>query len=96
MSEHKFQLPTAAQGVAGLEKLVEQIGAQNLVQFIRWSRDTTDASLTDFIAVLAHREITAVRDKNPDMHYREAKLTVAKRWGYEGTSLANFNRLLAR
>lgn len=96
MSELKFQLPTRADGFDGLERLVDVIGAENFVQFVRWSRDTTDDIMTDFTATLAHREVEAVQGKNPDMQYRDAKIAAAKKWGYEGTLLANFNRLLNR
>lgn len=96
MSNGTFQLPDPSAGPQGLQELVDAVGTQNFQRFIRWSRDKTDATITDFVSMLAAGEVIDVMTNNPDMSYITARHQIARRWGYIGTSLTNFYRYADR
>jgi hypothetical protein len=96
MSGTSFTLPTPDQGFDGLEALVKAVGTQPFQQFVRWARDSTDGTLTDFIAHLAANEILELMTNNPDMTYTAARLQIAHKWGYSGTRLTGFYRYAER
>ncbi len=92
MTKTTFQLPTRKDGFDGLETLIQTVGIQNFQQFMRWARDKHDTTITDFISVKAATEVLDLKANNPDMTYVQARLQIARRWGYSGTSLTNFYR----
>lgn len=96
MAPKAFRLPTPAEGVEGLNNLMEIVGIENLHQFLRWARDTTDTQITDFVELIAGQQIDDTMKANPGTTYVTARLLVAKRWGYFDTGLSNFYRFANR
>lgn len=92
----EFKLPTPDEGMDGLARLVEIVGPDNFQECARWFRDNKNSTVTDFIGLLALREIEKFMDRNPDVAFDDARLVIAKRWGFFGPQGSNFTRYVER
>lgn len=90
------KLPTAEDGTAGLDQLVEIYGAENVLQHLQFVRNPKNTEVRDWFGVLAYRAVEQYMARNPDVSRAAATRRVGERLGYTGVNASNFNRLIAR
>lgn len=96
MGVHLDRLPTAADGEAGLDKLVELFGARNVFLHIRFMRDhTTKPDIVGITAkLLAASMLRQIMSKDKTVDRDTARLRLAIRLRYADTERTNFYKRL--
>jgi len=87
-----FRLPTPDEGVDGMLRMADVFGDRQTYQFLDLTHGKNSV-VGEARAILAARQVVAQQRSDPSLDWAAARLQVARKLGYHGTHVSNFNRL---
>lgn len=90
------RLPTAEDGLAGIMKLVDLFGEEEVFHFIGYVRDHkgTITAVSEARQRLAASMLHDLMKQNPALDYEEARRELAKKLGYKPDTRTNLYKLI--
>lgn len=79
------------------QQLALALSVDDVQRLIRCIRNNDNGpAISEFLAEAAAKDVKATLERNPNMAYLTARLIVARKWGYEGNGIFNFNKIADR
>jgi hypothetical protein len=92
-----FKLPTepGADARDAMLQMADAFGETDMFAFLGMMHGN-DSPVGDVRAILGGRAVLDILVRQPELTYQQARITAGKKFGYEGNTLSNWNKIADR